>query len=77
MGIASTDLHQGEHRRLLKRDVFHERADGGKAGIAATHAVVALHLQVLEKIQDKRRVQILQREVAGRFSEAALGEGEQ
>ena len=56
---------------------MHQRADGGHAGVAGPHAVVALVLQVVQKGADQRRVEVGQVELARCLAGLAAGEVEQ
>jgi len=62
--------------RFLKCRVLEEGSDRGQAKIAGADGVVAVILDVIQERTDERRIEIVQRELRGRFFEMLLRKSE-
>ena len=70
-------LGDRERGGVADRGVGHERADRGEADVAGAGAVAPLVFEVLEEVEHERGVQVLERQRAGAFAGALLGEAEE
>lgn len=69
-----------DERRMVRREqcrVAEQRVNGGQPSIAGAHAIVSLFLQVLEESADRRRIEVLEIEIGGGFSEPFLDESQE
>jgi hypothetical protein len=62
---------------VAQRGEAEERADGGEAGVAGSHAVAACGLEVFEKRRDERGVEVGQIQLGGLFAGALVSEDEE
>lgn len=62
---------------LSQRDIAEERVERRQPSVAGSSTIVAVRLEILEKVDDKRCVQIFEEQQRWRLGEALLRESEQ
>jgi hypothetical protein len=77
MGIAQYRLCQRRGGRLFEGHILHEGTDGGKAGVSAANAVMAIPLKVVEEIENERCAQLLDGDITGLLVQLSMGKSEQ
>jgi hypothetical protein len=65
-------LDGGQGREVVMGGVLQERSDRRQTGVAATYAVAAIPLEMIEEAKDQRRIQISERQTGWRLADALL-----